>query len=108
MGPDNRDRVHVLRAHVRQFQTGSDSTAGKGFVAAPMQAAAHQFGLFHGSEQRAVLQDGAGGIAQDAADSENDHYLPFSRFSILAQASFSPTVRLNTNLPAAESGSTQK
>ena len=68
---------------------------------------AHQFGFFDGGHQLAVLQNGAGGIAADAADSQNDH-LRLSRFSILAQVSFRASVRLNTGLPGVESGSTQK
>ena len=73
-----------------------------------MHAAPQQFRFFHGGGQFAVFQNGGGRIAQYAADSQDDHRPPFSRFSIFAQVSRSATVRLKTSLPGAVSGSTEK
>ena len=73
-----------------------------------MGAAPDQLRFFDGGSQFAVLEYGGGGIAEQAADSENDHFGCLPRFSILAKASFRVTVRLKTGLPGVESGSTQK
>ena len=58
----------------RQFQARGDGMLGQLAVAAPVRAAAHELGFFDGGHQLAVFEDGAGGVAQDAADSENDHF----------------------------------
>ena len=73
-----------------------------------MGAAADEFRFFDGGDEFAVFQHCGGGIAEQAADSEDDHFGCLPRFSILAQVSFSVTVRLKTGLPGVESGSTQK
>ena len=94
----------------RQFQAGGDGLLRANRRPAPSAAAADELRFFDGGDQFAVLQDGGGGVAHDAADSEDDHgwLLCLPRFSILAQVSRSGTVRLKTGLPGAESGSTQK
>ncbi len=73
-----------------------------------MGAAADELRFFDGGREFAVLEHGGGGIAEKAADSEDDHFGCLPRFSILAQVSRSATVRLKTGLPGVESGSTQK
>src|SRR5262249_55676835 len=97
-----------LRLRARQLQTLRDRLLRQFARTAPVHPTPDELRLLHRRNQLAVLQDRAGGITQNAADSQNDHLPPFVCFSIFAHASFSPTVRLKTGLPGAESGSTTK
>ena len=47
-------------------------------VAAPVRAAAYELGFLDGGDQLAVFEDGAGGVAEDSADAENDHRGPLA------------------------------
>ena len=75
-GPHDGDRVHLLGPRARQFQASGDGLFRRTVGAAPMSAPPDQLGFLHGGDQFAVLQNGAGGVAQNAADSENDHTKP--------------------------------
>jgi hypothetical protein len=72
-------RVHRFRAHARHLQAGINGVDRQLPVAAPLRAPANQLGFFHRGENFAVFQDGAGGVSEDAAYSENDHV---SRFDL--------------------------
>src|ERR1017187_6681401 len=72
-GAHDRDNVHLLRAGARQAETHLDGVRRHLAAAAPLGAAADELGFFDGGYDFAVLQDGAGGVALDAGDSENDH-----------------------------------
>ena len=75
-------------------------------VRAGFESLTAQLGFFDGRHQTAIAEDGRCGIAQNAADSQNDHFgfwppcWAFSAFSILAYVSRSATVRLKTSLPS--------
>ena len=107
-GADDGDGVHLFGLGAGEMKAGGDGVLRHLVEAAPVGAAADEFRFFHGGDQLAVLEYRGGGIAQHAADSEDDHLDCLPRFSILAQVSFRATVRLKTGLPGAESGSTQK
>ncbi len=104
--PRHRDAVDRVGFHFRQREAGGNRFFGK--VLAFAARTPRDFGFLNRCDQLAVLQNGAGGVAQDAADSQNDHALPCCAFSILPQVSRSASVRLKTSFSAVESGSTQK
>ena len=102
--PHHGHGVHLFGPYPGERQARGDGVFRQ-FAATAGVGAAREFGFLDGGHQLAVFEDGARGIAQDSTDPEDDH-LP--RFSIFAQASFSPTVRLKTSLAALESESTAK
>src|ERR1035438_7819741 len=108
------DGVDLFRRDTRQRETRGDGLLGKprgASVRAGRESVAAQLGFFDGRRETPVAQDGGCRIAQYAADSQNDHFAfwpPCWAFSILAYASRSATVRLNTGWPGWESGSAQK
>lgn len=63
------------------------------------------FLLLNGRHQLAVAEQRTSGVPENPAQSENDH---FDFFSIFAQVSRNPTVRLNTGFASVLSRSTQK
>ena len=104
--PRDGDTVHLVRGHVGEAEARSDRLLRQ--LTGPCPPG--DFFLLYGAGQFAILQHCGCGIAQDAADSQDDHarVVPFCAFSILAQVSRNCTVRLNTSFSAVESGSTQK
>ena len=65
------DGVHLCRRHPGEFEAGEDGLR-RHFAAAPLHAAADELGLLDGGDQFAILEDGAGGIAEDASDAQDD------------------------------------
>ena len=72
--PHHRHGVHLLGVGVGQSQAGGDGVLRHLVEPAPVGAPAHQLRFFDGGEQLAVFQNGGGRIAQQAADSEDDHF----------------------------------
>src|SRR5204862_4713902 len=105
--PHDRDAVYVFGLDAGERETGAH-----GFLRqSARMAASREFGFLDSRGQFAVLQQGAGGVAQNTADSEDVHrgvVAPFCAFSILAQVSRNTTVRLKTRCSGVESLSTQK
>jgi hypothetical protein len=80
-GTNHGHDVHLLGLDARQVQAGFDGPRGEAAIAVPMGAAADELRFLDGGGDFAVLQDGGGGVAQDAADSENDHVSPSAETS---------------------------
>src|ERR1700686_1284938 len=99
--PHQSDAVHIRGSSLSKLQRHGDRFVGQ----PPGGWPARDLLLLNGGHQFAVLQNGAGGLAENPAESENDH-LDF--FSIFAQVSRSATVRLKTNFCGDVSGSTEK
>src|SRR5689334_14963243 len=101
--------VDITRFGVRQIEATRDGTVRQfGLVGTLLLP--RELGLLDGGNQFSVLEQSAGGPAEQSAHSQNDHFfLPApSRCSILAKLSRRATVRLNTMRSSVESGSTQK
>ena len=97
-GPHQGHRIHLLRRRAGQFQARGDGMLGH--LPWPPQGVRRRTSLDSSTAATSSpsFRMARGGIAEDAADSEDDH-LRLSRFSILAQVSRSAAVRLNTGLP---------
>src|ERR1700674_5756918 len=99
--PHQSDTVHIRGSSLSKLQRQGDCFIGQRSGGWP----ARDLLLLNGAHQFPVLQNGAGGLAENPAESENDH-LDF--FSIFAQVSRRATVRLKTRFCGVVSGSTEK
>src|SRR6185436_898362 len=90
---DQTDALDVGARRAGEAQAFANGSLGSLFGCGAGAHAARDFRFLHGSDQLAVFQNGAGRVAKQPAQTENDHLL---FFSIFAQASLSVTVRLNT------------
>ena len=79
--------VDLLGLGVGEMQARGDGVLRHFVEAAPVGAAADELRFFDGGDELAVLEYRGGRIAQQAADSEDDHLGCLPRFSILAQVS---------------------
>jgi len=105
---DYGDGVHVAGPGAGEVEAPGDGVCGKLAGGLPVGAVARELGLFDSGYEVVIFEDGRGGIAEQAADPEDDHLGFEPRFSIFAQVSFRATVRLKTGAPGLVSGSTQK
>ena len=105
-GPRHGHAIHILGAHLGQVEAHFDGFFGQ--LASGRAHTPRQFRFLHRRQQVSIAQNGAGSVAQNPTDSQKNHFFPCCAFSILAQVSRSPTVRLKTSLSGVESLSTQK